>query len=1409
MRSLSLLQDFRFRQAQGDGIPQTFAVDPFEKQIYALGSSDYLFSIDYETGKAVDEKILISDELSCAEREWRSINYLADLELLCCVANTGEVVTTTIEDERMDVVGAFDDGIAACMFNPEQDVLAVVSLTGQLILMTTEWEVTSEESLGAINCEEGIEISWRGDGEYFAVLYSDETGRRVTVFERSGAKHSEGRNINNSAVKGMMSPISWAPDGSLIASCAVIRKKTQVIFFERNGLRHGEFILPNIDPKKETVTQIEWNSTSSLLGVVITSLETGSSVLQLWSRRNYHWYRVQTLPFNGSAKLCFDPSEENSAHIMSLSGIGNEIAGEFAKLSFAWDMHTCGDDSVAMVVDGCDLKVTPFKKAIVPPPMSMGNVKLPDNINCVAPCPTAILNYILKTCPKACQYIRSACAVITTDAVLHVIAGTTIIGSIDLKEDILEDASRIRHLCWSGLDTTHGSFRLVAVLGSSSSISDPQPYSDMFVCLDVDMDVDGDEIDVSLVTCDVFADVCEFLQHLAFDHGACALGYNGSRDVARMCSDGCDLFIEMQDGNVMSRSGMKKLRSAAHQLVPVVLPLEDETTAATTGVSTTKKVATAQDITAATAAMSIASVEDNFSDSEDDMEVPTSQPATSNVPKHKYVLVSLDSKGHLCADGTLLATNVNSFAIHEAFKLVVYAQHRGGTTLHVIPFSMLHNPLPYALDLPQKERTPEAQTLLEECAKLARPLEMGASIVSLIPGGIQVVLQMPRGNLECISPRALVLDECRFLLDRLEFGKALELLRTHRVDFNLLFDHNPSLFISNLTKFCEQVASSDRFSLFIAALNNGDITKTKCTCPPWFKHSHEYARGGFDEDKVTFVCGAMRLAILRPEALPVSGSITEMVSTIRSAYIQLDEEVMSEQVPTSFLKCKFLPSVLCSYSYTLPHRLSHALALIRAIDSSKETDLAMTTDRAVKHIVLIAKSDAVYNAALASYDLTLCGLIASRMQKDPREYMPFFEELQKLSEPRRRYRIDISLKNYTAALRNLSQEEGAFEECLTLTKEHKLFELGCEVFPLKSYPKEHREMLIAYGFSLKSLHKEGNNYGAQAAQLFLSAQPPALQEALDAQEMSLDWRGALISASRLGQSDEEVADMVFGMAERLSQSHYRRHEAATLMLDYHKDVDEAVQLLVRGGCWSESLRVSAAHKRRDLWTTTILPAALAAYEYNIEDSEKRLKKWDYVAKRLEIVRAQQIEAQEFVSEEVAVEADVASVWTDATGATGFTQMTSSGFSLAPSFFEGGQGGGHATGKNKKKKKRTDRRKGRGRIKEGSPYEEWSLLKEVDKIKPSSQVAEEVKELIDALLVLERVSQAKKLQECFEKWVLFYKNNQPREPVRELLIPPYIVEEENQRANNAAKEPVDPATELKVEDVKWYSTALKL
>lgn len=87
-----------------------------------------------------------------------------------------------------------------------------------------------------------------------------------------------------------------------------------------------------------------------------------------------------------------------------------------------------------------------------------------------------------------------------------------------------------------------------------------------------------------------------------------------------------------------------------------------------------------------------------------------------------------------------------------------------------------------------------------------------------MPTKMSIVLQMPRGNVETIYPRAMVLAGIRQLIEENNYGAAFSTCRTQRVDMNILYDHRPAQFLENVGVFLDQVKDAASVDLFLSSL---------------------------------------------------------------------------------------------------------------------------------------------------------------------------------------------------------------------------------------------------------------------------------------------------------------------------------------------------------------------------------------------------------------------------------------------------------------------------------------------------------------------------------------------------------------------------------------------------------------
>lgn len=99
-----------------------------------------------------------------------------------------------------------------------------------------------------------------------------------------------------------------------------------------------------------------------------------------------------------------------------------------------------------------------------------------------------------------------------------------------------------------------------------------------------------------------------------------------------------------------------------------------------------------------------------------------------------------------------------------------------------------------------------------------RSIERGAKLVTVVPASFSLTLQMPRGNLETIYPRALVLASIRQHITMKDYRSAFLACRSQRVDMNILHDYAPKQFLANVELVINQLNKVEYIDLFLSQL---------------------------------------------------------------------------------------------------------------------------------------------------------------------------------------------------------------------------------------------------------------------------------------------------------------------------------------------------------------------------------------------------------------------------------------------------------------------------------------------------------------------------------------------------------------------------------------------------------------
>jgi len=617
------------------------------------------------------------------------------------------------------------------------------------------------------------------------------------------------------------------------------------------------------------------------------------------------------------------------------------------------------------------------------------------------------------------------------------------------------------------------------------------------------------------------------------------------------------------------------------------------------------------------------------------------------------LVIGMSERGRLFCHDLLLFDSVSSFILDRKHGFLCFATSESRCELRFIPLVGLVNFDPLSgLD--------ETLPLLQGYEP--RHVERGARLVASLETP-SVVLQMPRGNLEGIFPRALVLQHCMRQIHVHQFGPSFELMRRQKVDTNLIVDMDPIVFLKEgAVELVEQIQNIDHLNLFISTLQNWDSTTTRYHIPFWSERTSRCAvLEEFDfTNKVNFVCQCLRSVLIQAE--------------------EKGETLGGRKIP----KGHFLLPILSTFAKENPPQLEQALALIKSksleahVASSRKPPLfSDVAQHSIQYLAFLADYDHLFDTALGMYDYDIARAVARNSQMDPKFYLPLLKHYRDLPKFYGRYEVDLRLKRFVLALQNLfesgkcgevvssssnraerDQGDNGFERCFELIKEYNLHSHGLKLF---KEIKQQNKIILHLGDTLL------NSKPDEALNIFSITRPLDHERVMKAARACWDWRVFFTHAFPQGMNhtfaNNEDASieietskrqiLVRNIAEELEASaqggsNKRKilHEASRLLLDYASDVVEAVEVLLRGQWWEEARRIATMHGRVNLHRKCV-ESAFSYAATSIEECRERTKTFTESSNRYEEVL--QIRKNAYASGEVDALGLVAGNQPDETG----------------------------------------------------------------------------------------------------------------------------------------------------------------
>ncbi|KAK4306410.1 hypothetical protein Pmani_021766 [Petrolisthes manimaculis] len=1217
--------------------------------------------------------------------------------VICVITQEGDVVTVNIDSHQVETVGSVSAGVYGAHWSPDQELLALVTGENNLVVMTAEFDPIADiplnqddfgenkfinvgwgkketqfhgsegkeaarktERSGAIKSVSSWDdrkprISWRGDGQLLVVSHvtKDTQTRRLKIVSREGVLQA-----TSEPIEGLEQCLDWRPSGNLIASSQRLTHKLGIILFEKNGLSHGEFSVP-YKPEDVFVKEVLWNQDSSVLLVWLQPLPTPDAntkkkfpqnIVQLWTTSNYHWYLKQELTFKELSFLCWDTETSHLLHVLTTTHLYryNWVSTEHVSLGSGHNNLSC-----VAVVDGRKICITPFRQTLIPPPMSAYEITFPEPVRSLMFAPTTKFDERTKDySPNSSTEMDSICYRGHDSNDMCVFHGSDTLTLLTLANvsDIQDINGCTVKVLANGQNGFAVNFNVHKISTQYKIVCNPDIK---LSCIDQLYNWTWATHN-TILAC-YSEDSNNFVVILEVE-GTGIKSEQVPVQVTGASSEGCKEI----DGTVSKLKHRIEVEGSESRQVIVkeMLPVED--LVVTVVLAPDGSCVALQLVSGALLKLDLLSrVIEPYTLNGDEIVFPSMCKTVCLCPVDEgsqLIPLGLSNWNRLYFGKDQLFANCTSFVVHNNHLLATTTDHK----LQIVPLTST---------IFRKLVEGKAS---ENGLVASRKIERGAKIVTAIPQDTRVVLQMPRGNLEVISPRALAIHTLKQLLNEHMYHQAIDIMRKQRIDLNLVYDHNPSDFLVHVTHFVQDVNNSQWIDLFLASLSEVDVTKTM--------YSFNYIQ---DQNRCNLNWNNMSEATGDASTTQSAGTkIDKVCAAVRKAMIAVDEE-------------RYLPPILTSHVKMTPSQMDVALTKLKKMkDTHDRQDFQVSAEVGLRHLLYISDVNELYNVALGTYDFDLVMMIAEKSQKDPKEYLPFLNQLRAMEDHYRKYKINVYLRRFKTALEYIQNTTDHNEECLDLIKSEKLYREALQVFPASSCMTQL--VCECYGNYLMS-----KNLHSEAAVMFSRANQ--LESALNAYRLAGMWRMVVIVAEQLRYDKAAMQELCLSLVKSLKNRN-KFQDAALLYENYLRNEEEALECLVKANEWEEAQRVAQRYQRWDLVDTHIKPGVLEHYEFCMMEIERLTTTLTQSVERLAKVRETKQQQQLDLLEGNAIDGQLDSdLYSDTSTVTGA--------SLSRSLTSGSSRPGSSTStrtyRSTKSKKKLERKK--YSTKEGSPYEDLGLV----------------------------------------------------------------------------------------------------
>jgi len=1271
MRNLYLLNYvYQKDVADGDTV-EAFYFDEFSSSLYLISKGKTLFVLTFRKGnyaEILDKKEIPLDSSIKKNEVVISFQYIQEIEAIVVVCESGEIFKVSPGSEQVDNVGSIEGGLHSAKWSPNEEKLALATKEGRLLILDAEFEPKCETTI-----DDGDEtgdpetlpissasISWRGDAKFLTVIYGTPTGKKALTRDTNLTVFKSVARAD--AEGGVVKSVSEKPVKVLETLAAYQPNGSLIAGVERSSVQvEGDKTVERVQVvfwEKNGLRHGEFNLPSFTKLHQAHAEESDLSVQQIDWSKDSDIFGLKVLDGNMTESIVLCIRSNYKWYIKKvLSAPKNQKI-----LSFQWS-----------VLDNLRLYVT-YKS---------GGFEVLEFCN----------DYGISGRDSGSTEDLAWAASVDLGTLLLTPLGKLVIPPPMCKEKVETGAI---------VEGVYQTKNTVAVINRTQL---------KFYEMDADKPKSEQRFDLTL------KDSSNLDRIRLFTFLKCSQNPTYYGLVLFLANDGSQKFLHKV---LVKRTQDKNLVIAAQKSVVIDLDL----------VAICPSAAYLQNedpdyVLLHTADGRVVShrIEEDFvaPDSNEPFDYDVQMKSLPDSPhfirvqelplENRNIIVGLTGNMRLYIDTKLISSECTSFYYHNGFLL----------------FTTLSNGLSHLLFL-YKISEPAFQNLIfslspqvvlpnpESTSHHVRCVERGSRIVCVHKE--KLVLQMPRGNLEGITPRLLVLHQINFLIKEKKYRESFELLRKHRLDLNLLFDLNPEEFVKNVDEIVGQIEKIDYLNLLLTATKeeiNPDVSYV--LTPEEHKASTDYlTQAKILKTKVKLVSECIRQALQKLDK-------DKYVLTIMTSYVKEDAlEIVLDEI----VKLKSLEGVMEEKEPVPPHlnpQTMHKFKHSKKI-GSKEV---------IEYVCWLADANKLYEVALSTYNLDVTVMVAQQTQKDPKEYNPYIESLRKMTNSiDMKAKINIDLKNYGRAAEELSKgDDSQIFKAVELIKEHKLFALGVKLFTNnQKISNEINNAFAKYVFDRKDytlasmLYEQAGNYEA----------------ALEVYKVSFEYQKYLHTLPKLNLNPEKYKEKVLDFhSELISQNKYSEAAEVKLSLPDEHNLTEIASLFIKAHNWTRLLEI--AHGNDQIKSTAIQALTL---EYSLRTNALTDKINTYIQKkqRLAVVQENKRMMPMLLGDPVhgILDSDVMSEVSD-------NSMASSKKSRSNMSVRSSKSAKSTASSRSKKPSNLMQRN----VKEGSVFEEDFLVHKLNEYKVNPKMKEDYEGFFRHLIAFGLIEQAEKLLELFEKY----------------------------------------------------------